>query len=137
VPKVPWAPRGQVIESLSFLINGLCGLFILAINPFSLLFMVPLLFWLLVREGAGRGPWLNILFFVLGGLVVYALIYEFGFTMLHMNLAFLWYLMNMFSIRMIGFPIAAVVTAIIAAGLAMVVSVPRAHDHGRRPTLPD
>lgn len=124
------APRSQDVKSLSLLIIGLCGLYILAINPFSLLFMVPLLFWLLIRERAGRGRWLNVLFFALGGLVVYGLIYIFGFTVLHMNLAFLWYVMNMFSTRMIGFPIAAIVTAIIAAGLATVVSVPRAHQGG-------
>ena len=55
--------------------------------------------------------------FLLGGLVVYGLIYVFGF---------LWYLLNMFSVRMLSFASAGVITAILAAGLSLVVKPPQA-----------
>ncbi len=98
---------------------GLAGLYVLLTNPFSLLFMVPLLFWFLIGGRTGRGRGLDALFFLLGGLVVYVLFYFFGFVILRNNLAVLWYLMMMFSIRMIGFPTAAAIAAILAAGLAI------------------
>jgi len=117
-------PEHREIKSLALLVITLGGLYLLVINPFSLLFMVPLLFWLLIgrRHGAGRG--LDIIFFLLGGLVVYALIYIFGFQTLRYDWAFLWYMLNMFSIRMISFPTAAMITAVLAGGLAMVVKPP-------------
>jgi hypothetical protein len=93
-------------------------------NPFSLLFMLPLVFWFLIRGRAKFGKALDVLFFLLGGLVIYGLIYQFGFVTLRYDFAFLWYLLNMFSIRMLSFVSAAVITAIIAAGLAMVVKPP-------------
>jgi len=69
-----------------------------------------------------------VVFFLLGGLMVYALIYIQGFLKLHYDLAFLWFVMNMFSIRMLSFLSATVVTAIIAAGLTMIVNPPhKAH----------
>jgi hypothetical protein len=119
------APEYRDIRSLSMLVLGLGGVYILAVNPFGLLFMVPLLFWFLIwsRRGIGRG--LNVLLFLLGGLIVYALVYIFGFTVLHLDFAFLWYMLNMFSIGMISFPMAVVIMAIIAAGLAMLVEAPR------------
>ncbi len=67
---------------------------------------------------------LNILLFALGGLLVYALVYVFGFTVLRIGWNFLWYLLNMFSSRMIAPQTAAVITAIIAAGLALFVLPP-------------
>ena len=112
-------------------IVALGGLYLLAINPFSLLFFVPLLFWFLIRGREGFGRVLDIVFFLLGGLVVYALIYIFGFQVLRYNLAFLWYILNMFSIRMIGFPTAAMITAVVAAGLTMIVNPPRASESVR------
>jgi len=112
------------IRSLSLLILGLGGVYILAVNPFGLLFMVPLLFWFLIWSRKGIGRVLNVLLFILGGLVVYALVYIFGFTVLHLDFAFLWYMLNMFSIGMISLPMAAVIMGIIAAGLAMITIVP-------------
>jgi hypothetical protein len=67
----------------------------------------------------------DIAFFVLGGLVIYGLIYQFGFVTLRYDFAFLWYLLNMFSIRMLSFPSAVVITAIVGAGLSMVVNPPK------------
>jgi hypothetical protein len=120
-----WAePRREEIKSFALFAIALGGLYVVAINPFSLLFFVPLLFWFLIRGRQGIGRGLDILFFLLGGLVVYALIYIFGFLTLRYNLAFLWYLMNMFSIQMIGFPTATMITAVIGAGLAMIVNPP-------------
>lgn len=112
------------IMSLSMFIIGLSGVYVLWLNPFALLFFVPLLFWLLIAGRRGVGKILDLLLFLLGGLVVYALIYVFGFITLRYNLAFLWFMMNMFSIRMISFPTAAMITAIIGAGLALVVNPP-------------
>ncbi len=119
------SPSGVDTKSLSLLVIGLCGLYILVSNPFSLLFMLPVLFWFLIRHRTGAGRGLNLVWFALGGLVVYALLYVFGFLMLRLNWSFLWYLMNMFSTRMISFPAAAVITAILAAGLAMLIPVRR------------
>ena len=118
-------PTHADIKSLALFIIALGGVYVIAINPFSLLFFLPLLFWFLIngRQGSARG--LDILFFALGGLVVYALIYIFGFTVLRYNFAFLWYMMYMFSTRMIGFYTAIVITAIVAAGLTMIVNPPR------------
>jgi hypothetical protein len=121
-----WAqPQREKIKSFALFVIALGGLYVVAINPFSLLFFVPLLFWFLIRGRQGMGRGLDILFFLLGGLVVYALIYIFGFLTLRYNLAFLWYMMNMFSIQMIGFPTATMITAVIAAGLVMIVNPPR------------
>jgi hypothetical protein len=75
------------------------------------------------RSKAGKA--LDILFFLLGGLVVYALVFIFGFVVLSYNLTFLWFMMNMFSIRLISFKTAALITAIIAAALTLVVNPPR------------
>ncbi len=41
------------------------------------------------------------------------------------DFAVLWYLMMMFSIGMISFPTAVAITAIVAAGLSMIVNPPR------------
>ena len=117
-------PHLAEIKSLALFVVALGALFLLFRNPFSLLFFVPLLFWFLIKGRNGIGRVLDILFFLLGGLVIYALIYMFGFITLRYNLAFLWYLLYMFSTRMIGFPIAAMITAVLAAGLSMVVIPP-------------
>ena len=117
-------PHLAEIKSLALFVVALGASFLLFRNPFSLLFFVPLLFWFLIKGRNGIGRVLDILFFLLGGLVIYALIYMFGFITLRYNLAFLWYLLYMFSTRMIGFPIAAMITAVLAAGLSMVVIPP-------------
>jgi hypothetical protein len=98
---------------------------VLILNPFTLLFCVPLLFWFLIGGRKRFGKVLDVVFFLLGGLMVYALIYIQGFLKLHYDLAFLWFVMNMFSIRMLSFLSATVVTAIIAAGLTMIVNPPQ------------
>ena len=74
------------------------------------------------RPGAGR--LVDILLFALGGLIVYVLFYFFGFVILRIDWAILWYLMMMFSIGMIGFPAATVITAILAAGLMLIITPP-------------
>jgi hypothetical protein len=119
------APLYSAIKSLALLVVGLWGVYVLIVNPFSLLFLLPLLFWFLIGGRHGFGKILDIIFFLLGGLVVYGLIYIFGFQTLRYDFAFLWYMLNMFSIRMLSFISAAMITAIIAAGLSMVVNPPR------------
>lgn len=118
------SPHHAAIKSLALFVIAISGLYLLAINPFSLLFFAPLLFWFLIRGRQGIGRGLDILFFLLGGLVVYALIYIFGFLTLRYDLAFLWFMMNMFSIQMITFPTAFMITAVIAAGLTLIVNPP-------------
>ena len=113
------------IKSLAFFVIGLGALYITIINPFSLLFLVPLLFWLLIGGRSGIGKLLDVVFFLLGGLVVYALIYFFGFVILKNDFVVLWYMMMILSIQEVGFVTAAVITAIIGAGLSMVVNPPQ------------
>ncbi len=121
VARLP-APQPGSIKSFALFVVGLAGVFVLVTNPFSLLFFIPLLFWLLIGVRKGAGRLLDILFLLLGGMVVYFLIYMLGFVMEHMGFNILWFLMMMLSIGMVGFLTAAVITAIIAAGLTMVVN---------------
>lgn len=62
-----------------------------------------------------------------GGLIVYALLFFFGALILRNDFAILWYILMIFSIRMVGFWSAAMTTAIIAAGFALVVNPPQPH----------
>jgi hypothetical protein len=103
----------------------LVAVYLLFRNPFSLLFLVPVLFWLLIRGRKSAGKVLDILFFILGGLLPYLLIYQFGFIFLRYNWAFLWYFLNMFSSQMVSVLTAVVSTAVVGAGLALIVNPPR------------
>lgn len=53
--------------------------------------------------------------------MIYALIYFFGFVMQRMGFAILWFMLLMFSSGMIRFSMALAITAVIAAGLSMVI----------------
>ncbi len=114
----------SVIKSLALLVIGLAGIYVLVVNPFSLLFFIPLLFWFLIKDRVGVGRTLDIIFFLLGWLMVFALFYFFGFVIQRMNFAILWYMMMMFSIGEVGPPAALAITVIIAAGLSMIVTPP-------------
>ena len=59
-----------------------------------------------------------------GGLIVYVLLYFFGFVILRNNFAILWYILMIFSIRMVSFWSMAVATAVLASGVALVVNPP-------------
>ncbi|MFN2120144.1 MAG: hypothetical protein ACK2T0_07120, partial [Anaerolineales bacterium] len=111
-------------RSLAHLALAMAAAYIVAVNPFALLFMLPCLFWLLIWRRRGLGAILNVVFFALGGVLVYGMIYVFGFVVLRLNWAFLWYMLNMFSTQMIPFGTMVVITAIIAAGLSLLVPVP-------------
>jgi hypothetical protein len=122
-------PAPGQLKSLALLIVGLAGLYFLAINPFSLLLLVPLVCWFFIggrRGGAGR--LVDILLFALGGLIIYVLLYFFGFVILRIDWAILWHLMMMFSIGMIGFPTVIAITAILAAGLMLIITPPIGKD---------
>ena len=121
----PPDPLPWVIKSFSLFVIGLAGVYVLVLNPFSLLFFVPLLFWFLIKGRHGAGKILDVVLFFLGGLMLYALIYFFGFVLLRYNFAFFWYLMNMLAIRMVSFPSMVVICAVIAAGMAMIIEPPR------------
>jgi hypothetical protein len=118
---IPHAAR----RSLAFLTIGIAALFVLLTNPFSLVFLLPLFFWLLIRGRRGAGFLLDLAFFLLGGVQVIALVYFFGFAILHINLYVLWYLMMMFAIPMIHPAASIAIAAILAAGLSLIVPPPR------------
>ena len=118
------APTPGIIKSFALFIVGLSALYIMLINPFSLLFFVPLLFWFLINGKQGARHLLDIILFVLGGLMVYVLFYVMGFVIQRSNFAVLWYMLMMFSIREISFITALSITAIIAAGVSMISKVP-------------
>jgi len=99
----------------------LSGVYVLVKNPFSLLFFLPLLLWLLVRGRNGLGRVIDIVLYFMGGLVFYGLFYFFGFIIFDYRFAFAWFLLMMFSIQMIGFTTASMLAAVIAAGLSLVV----------------
>jgi hypothetical protein len=118
-------PTHLETKSFALFVVGLAGVYTLAINSFSLLFFVPLFLWFLIGGREGTARLLDIALFALGGMVVYALFYFFGFVILRNNFAILWHLMMMFSIGMVDFPTAAAITATIAAGLSIIVNPPR------------
>ena len=117
-------PEFLETKSLAFLFIGLVGVYIVIANPFSLLFLVPVLLWFLIRLRKGIGKLLDIFLFLLGGLMVYALIYFFGFLLLRYGFVFLWMFLNIISIGMFSFPAVLAATAVMAAGLSLIVTPP-------------
>ena len=118
-------PSPATIRSLAFLAIGLAAVFVIATNPFTLLFTLPLFFWLLIWGRRGPAYFLDLLFLLLGGLLIYVLIYFFGFAILRIGLYVLWYLLMMFAIGMVSPAGAVAVAAILAAGLSLVIPPPR------------
>ncbi|MDH5507034.1 MAG: M28 family peptidase [Anaerolineae bacterium] len=112
-------------NSFGLLITGIGAAYILILNPFSLLFFVPVLAWLLIGGRRGWRKLLDVILLLTGGLVIYALIYFFGFVILRNGFVVFWYLLMMFSSKMISLPVAAAITAVLGAGLSMIVGPPR------------
>lgn len=117
-------PEYGAIKSFGFLVIGVISLVILIIDPFALLFFIPVLFWFLIRGRSGAGRILDVVFFLLGGLMIYALIYFFGFLILRYEFVFLWYFMSAISTGMFSFVDVAAGAAVMAAGLSMIVKPP-------------
>jgi len=115
----------ESIKSLAFLLIGVVGIYILVVNPFSLLFLVPVLFWYLIGGRKGAGKLFDLLFFLLGGLILYALVYSFGFQILRYGIVFLWMFLNMFATGTISFGALMAGTTVLAAGLTLVVNTPQ------------
>lgn len=109
-------------KRLAMLVITAVGVFLLLANPFSLIFLLPLFFWYGIAGRHARARWIDLAYFLLGGLLVYALVYFFGFVILRNGLAVLWYLLMMFSIRMISTPAALAITAALAAGLSLIIT---------------
>ncbi len=86
------------------------------------MFLVPVLFWFLIRDWGGFSQPVNIIFFLLGGLVIYVMIYFQGFLLLRIDLAFIWMMLTMISVRTFGFATMLGSTAVIAGGLAMITT---------------
>jgi hypothetical protein len=120
----------RYIKSLAFLIIGVISLLILIIDPFALVFFIPVLFWFLIGGRRGFGKILDIFLFLLGGLMIYALIYFFGFQILRYGIVFLWYFISAISTGMFSFLDVAAGAAVMAAGLSMVVNPPHKSEKG-------
>ncbi|MDQ7064031.1 MAG: M28 family peptidase [candidate division KSB1 bacterium] len=119
-----WAPGTLQVNTgqrvgFGMSVVGLAAVYVLLINPFSLLLMLPTLAWAWIGRRRGPTGIVDALLFLAGGAMLYLLIYFFGFVILRNDFAILWYVMMMFSIGMIAFPTALAITAILAAGLAM------------------
>jgi hypothetical protein len=116
------APEFKQSKSLAMLVMGLVGTFMVLNNPFSLFFMLPMLFWFLIAHRPSKfGRALDIIFFLLGGLVIYAMVYVQGFLNLRYDFGFLWMLMLMVAVQTFSFIVMLICTAITAAGLSMVI----------------
>jgi hypothetical protein len=124
------APEFGEIKSLAFLVIGLIGVLVLITDPFALLLLVPVLFWFLIRGRKGAGKILDVVFFLLGGLMLYALIYFFGFQILRYGIVFLWYFLNAIATGMFTFMDVTAGLAVMAAGLAMLVNLPQKAKQG-------
>ncbi|MCB9750748.1 MAG: M28 family peptidase [Myxococcales bacterium] len=118
-------PTARDRKSVGLALVGAAALYILVINPCSLLFLAPALAWLAYGGRRGVGRALDVVALLLGGGVVYLLLYFFGFVILRSGLGVLWYLMMMFAIGMIRLPTAVAIAAAIAGGLCMAVGPPR------------
>lgn len=118
-------PEFGHIKSLAFLIIALISVLVLITDPFALIFLIPVLFWFLIGGRRGLGKILDIIFFLLGGMMLYALIYFFGFQILRYNFVFLWYFMSAISTGMFSFLDVTAGAAVMAAGLSMIVNPPR------------
>lgn len=130
------APEFKHIKSLAFLVIALIGFFLLITDPFALIFFVPILFWFLIGGRKGLGKILDIFLFVLGGLMLYALIYFFGFVILRYGIVFLWYFISAISTGMFSFVDVAGGAAVIAAGLSMLVNPPQKKHEGEGQVVP-
>ena len=117
-------PHFGSIKSLAFLIIAVIALLILIIDPFALIFFIPVLFWFLI--GGRKGAWkiVDVILFILGGLMIYALIYSFGFLLLRYGFGFLWYFISAISTGTFSFVDVAAGAAVMAAGLSMIVNPP-------------
>ena len=100
------------------------ALLILLIDPFALVFFIPVLFWFLIGGRSGAGKILDVIFFILGGLMIYALIYFFGFLLLRYEFVFLWYFISAISTGTFTFIDVAAGAAVMAAGLSLIVNPP-------------
>ena len=118
------APAFRSVKSLAFLIIGVIALIILIIDPFALLFFIPVLLWFLIGGRRGAGKILDVFLFILGGLMIYALIYSFGFMLLRYGFVFLWYFISAISTGTFSFIDVAAGAAVMAAGLSLVVNPP-------------
>jgi len=63
---------------------------------------------------------MNVVWFLLGGIMIFALIAYFGFVIMQNGFAILWYLMMMFACGMIGFTTSLIITAIMTSGILLV-----------------
>jgi len=118
------APGFGSIKSLGFLIIGMISLLILLTDPFALIFVLPILFWFLISDRPGAWKILDVIFFLLGGLMLYALIYFFGFGLLRYGFGFLWYFISAISTGTFSFFDVAAGAAIMASGLSMIIKPP-------------
>jgi len=122
-----WCLRGmpkpcpRVASVLSFTVLSAAAAAIATTVPFALIFVVPTLAWTAIGARQRLGRLADVALLLSGGAVVFAMLYVMGFQVLRIGPYILWYLAMMFSGGMIAFPAAALIVAIVAAGLALVV----------------
>jgi len=116
------------IRAIVFLVVGLALLVALIMNPVSALAFLPVIAWLFIGNRHGRrrgiGKYLDIVLFLVGGLFIYMLIHFIGDSIVAVRLLALWYLLLGISVQMIDFVSAAMIFAVLAAGLALLVNPP-------------
>jgi len=111
-------------KSVALSVVGVAALYIIYINPFSLLFLLPIAAWTLIRGRKGLARIWDIILFLAGGAYLWAVVWYFGWEILHTKLAILWYLILMFSTPMVSIPTTLMITAVLAAGLSMLIRPP-------------
>jgi Peptidase family M28 len=127
----PATPPGHSsIKSLALLVIGIGALYPLIVNPMSLIICLPLLLWLLNSGQGGLWRIWDIILFLLGGLLLYFVIYVNGWVFLRYDWAFIWYMLHMFTAGMVSFATVLVSMGMIGAGLSMIVNPARGRARG-------
>lgn len=114
-------------KSLALVIIGLGAAYVLMLNPMSVILIFPLLTWLFISGRQGRGKVLDIILLLLGTALVLISSVYLGFQILGNSVAILWYFLLLIAIRTISFSSALAITAMIAAGISLVIPPPTFH----------
>jgi len=114
-------PSSEQMSIVALAVLAVVAGCVIAVNPFSLLLLLPTICWIALKPRPGQRNWINLLLFVAGGAVVYALFYVFGTQLLRIDFYILWYLLMMLSIKMIGPVTVLLVAATVAAGLVLLL----------------
>jgi hypothetical protein len=122
------------IKSFALVVVGLGAGYLLMINPMSVILLFPLVLWLFIGGRKGAGRLLDIALMLLGASLVTIFLLYLGFEVLGNSIAIFWYFILLVAIQTISFPSALFISALIAAGLSLVIPLPgsrhTAQEHG-------